>query len=151
MSGVEQLVACRIGTGEFALPIEAVREIIRDDGTVDLGCRSGALLGMVDLRGVAMPVFDLRLVLGVEPQVGDRAARRVVVTTGAGGRGVVGWLVDGVDEVLAVPAGAIERLDRAGDELVRSVARAGDGRLLPILDGDVLLARVGAGGVAEVA
>lgn len=143
MAGSEQLVACSVGSGEYAFHISGVREIIRDEGAVGIGTGAGAMLGVVDLRGVAMPVYDLRVVLGVEPEVGDRESRRVVVTTRAGDEDVVGWLVDGVEEVLTVSSQDVESLDRAASELVRSVARAPEGRLLPVLDVERLLEAAG--------
>jgi len=137
-----QLVACTIAGAEYAFPITAVREIIRDVRTQPIGSTDPTALGVVDLRGQVMPVHDLSLALG-EPALttadeagGERGERRIVVTTiGDGaGAGVIGWLVDGVDEVFVVDEDAITDVDRATSSVVRRIAHVEDGRLIPVLD-----------------
>jgi purine-binding chemotaxis protein CheW len=155
MSDQLQLVACRVAGVEYAFPISSVREIIRGVATQPIGSADPTALGIVDLRGTAMPVHDLALALGMpasdpiaaageagvdaEAEADDgRDGRRIVVTS-LGGDGVVGWLVDGVDEVLVVDGASIEEVDRATSAVVRRIAHVGDGRLLPVLDIDHLL------------
>lgn len=150
----EQIVACRVAGSEYAFRITSVREIIRDEGAVSIGGADPRMLGVVDLRGTAMPVLDLAATLQGRGSQARRAphpaaalvedddgrdARRIVVTTRAGSDEVVGWLVDGVDEVITVGDSDIEALDRAASDVVHEVARAEGGRLLPLLDVDRLL------------
>ena len=133
MGEVRQRVACRVAAREYAFPIERVREIIRDAEPVRVGHDRGAMLGVVDLRGTAMPVLDLAAVIDPDARSsGTDQSRRVVVTML--GDEVIGWLVDGVDEVLGVDAGDIEQLERSASPHVRHVARTSDGRLVPILE-----------------
>ncbi|MCW2927973.1 MAG: chemotaxis protein CheW [Thermoleophilia bacterium] len=152
-----QLVACRVSGVEYAFPIVAVREVIRGVTAQPIGSADPTALGIVDLRGTAMPVHDLALALGglksspiafedpnrTETVGGEDAdahdGRRIVVTSLGDSQGVVGWLVDGVDEVLVVDGSAIEDVDRTTSVVVRQIAHVGDGRLLPILDVDHLL------------
>lgn len=145
MSDQQQVVACRIAGVEYAFPIGAVREIIRGVQTQPIGSSDPTALGIVDLRGTAMPVHDLALALGQGAQSSDadaetRGGQRIVVTSLGEGDGVVGWLVDGVDEVLVVDSNLIEDVDQTTSKLVRRIAHVGEGRLLPVLDVDFLLA-----------
>lgn len=65
MSG---LVTFRLGTREYATPLRAVREVVRLQGLSDLPGMTAPLAGVLDLRGTALPVLDLRT--GAGP--GDR-------------------------------------------------------------------------------
>ncbi len=146
--GSAQLVACRIAGSEYAIHISAVREIIRDEGgAVPVGGGDPTMLGVVDLRGTAMPVLDLARTLRMRRDEGESVAteeaRRIIVTAreGDGDGEVVGWLVDGVDEVITVDGDHFQELDQgAATDVVRQVARTDGGRLLPVLDVDLLLA-----------
>ena len=105
------LVTFRLGAREYATPLAAVREVVRLQGLADLPGMAPPLAGVIDLRGTALPVLDLRL--------GDRDGRGdVLVLEREGSDGSEG-LVDGstvgvaVDQVRAVvspgeltPAGA---------------------------------------------
>jgi len=139
-----QLVACTIAGAEYAFPITSVREIIRDVHTQRIGSTDPTALGVIDLRGQVMPVHDLALALG-ETALGassdesERGGRRIVVTTTGVGDGVIGWLVDGVDEVFVVDATDITDVDRGTSAVVRRIAHVNEGRLIPVLDVDQLL------------
>ena len=105
------LVTFRLGAREYATPLSDVREVVRLQGLADLPGMTPPLAGVIDLRGTALPVLDLRL--------GDRDGRGdVLVLEREGSDGSEG-LVDGstvgvaVDQVRAVvqpgelvPAGA---------------------------------------------
>ena len=57
MSG---LVTFRLGDREYATPLADVREVVRLEGLVDLPGMPPPLAGVLDLRGAALPVLDLR-------------------------------------------------------------------------------------------
>jgi chemotaxis signal transduction protein len=101
MSG---LVTFRLGDREYATPLDDVREVVRLEGLVDLPGMAPPLAGVLDLRGSALPVLDLRpiaspgargdvLVLG---HVGVPGAPRVADS------GPVGVAVDQVRAVVAL-------------------------------------------------
>ena len=95
------LVTFRLGAREYATPLQSVREVVRLEGLVDLPGMAAPLVGVLDLRGTALPVLDLRV--GAGP--GSRGD--VLVLEQAPDDGTEG-LVDGrsigvaVDEVRAV-------------------------------------------------
>ena len=108
MSG---LVTFRLGEREYATPLVDVREVVRLEGLADLPGMEPPLAGVLDLRGTALPVLDLR--------PGDRVGQRgdVLVLERERADGSDG-LVDGstlgvaVDQVRAVVAA--EDLPAAG-------------------------------------
>lgn len=55
------LVTFAIGAREYATPLAAVREVVRLEGLADLPGMTPPLAGVLDLRGAALPVLDLRL------------------------------------------------------------------------------------------
>ena len=93
------LVTFRLGSREYATPLADVREVVRLHELADLPGMAPPLAGVLDLRGVALPVLDLRA------GCGPAAPGDVLVLEG--GR-YVGGAVDGgpvgvaVDQVRAV-------------------------------------------------
>ncbi|CAN5248998.1 chemotaxis protein CheW [soil metagenome] len=99
MSG---LVTFRLGEREYATALSDVREVVRLEGLTDLPGMVPPLAGVLDVRGSALPVLDLR-----RGEAGDRGDVLVLEH----GRGAlldakpVGVAVDQVRAVL--PEGAL--------------------------------------------
>ncbi len=55
------LVTFRVGSREYATPLADVREVVRLQGLADLPGMRPPLAGVLDLRGTALPVLDLRV------------------------------------------------------------------------------------------
>jgi len=100
----------------FSIAGETCAVEISDVETVlENGCLSrvsGApeyVAGLLDLRGEAVPVIDVRKKLGLDSPE-DRAASCIIVLSikdDRGGRKPAGALVDSVSEVIDLPPGAI--------------------------------------------
>ncbi len=54
------LVTFVLGDREYATPLSSVREVVRLEGLADLPGMTPPLAGVLDLRGTALPVLDLR-------------------------------------------------------------------------------------------
>ena len=54
------LVTFVLGEREYATPLAAIREVVRLEGLADLPGMTPPLAGVLDLRGEALPVLDLR-------------------------------------------------------------------------------------------
>ena len=106
MSG---LVVFRLGDREYATALTSVREVVRLEGLVDLPGMTPPLAGVLDLRGTALPVLDLRPA-AVPGARGDVLVLQEQVGTGTGGD--VGVAVDAVRAVVTAEelpgAGAAE-------------------------------------------
>jgi purine-binding chemotaxis protein CheW len=88
------LVRFRIGTREYATGISGVREVVRLQGLADLPGMRPPLAGVLDLRGTALPVLDLRAA-GSGADAGD-----VLVLAGTPAGSGVGVAVDQVRAVV---------------------------------------------------
>ena len=111
---LSQVLVLRAGDAEYAVPIESVngpdRHLLYDQLTA-VPDAPPWLLGMLNLRGLVVPVVDLRLRLGLPTRSPDLSTPIVVITS----RGrPLGLVADTVVEVLAV--GPEDRL--APDEAV---------------------------------
>jgi len=113
----EQMVIFRLDKEEFGAPIASVQEIVRvPEELVRLPKAPSFVEGVINLRGIVLPVVDLRLRLGMKRT--ERTDRqRIMVFLIAGVR--TGFIVDQVAEVLKIPRSAIEpaphcRTSRAG-------------------------------------
>lgn len=149
-----QLVICAIDGASWAFPIGVVREIIRAVPAQPVGSSDPTALGIVDLRGTAMPVYDMAATLGIAPawrrsddaaaDTEQLASRRIVVTAMDERSAAVGWLVDGVDEVIDIGGVGVEPVDGASGRFVDGIAHVEPDRLVPVLAVDrLLLARTG--------
>lgn len=96
------LVTFRLGVREYATSLLDVREVVRLQGVADLPGMARPLAGVLDLRGTAVPVLDLR----AGPPADSRGDVLVVERPdGSGRRTPVGVAVDQVRAV--VPAGEL--------------------------------------------
>jgi purine-binding chemotaxis protein CheW len=99
------LVVVRLGADRYAVPIVAVREILRVGKLTPVSTAPAFVLGVINLRGVIMTVLDLRVFFGLEPgPVGAEA--RIIIAEGGGL--VVGFLVEQVEEIVDVPAAQVK-------------------------------------------
>jgi purine-binding chemotaxis protein CheW len=101
MSG---LVTFRLGDREYATPLDDVREVVRLEGLVDLPGMAPPLAGVLDLRGSALPVLDLRPTAspGARGDVLVLEQVRVPGALGSTDSGPVGVAVDQVRAVVAL-------------------------------------------------
>jgi purine-binding chemotaxis protein CheW len=100
-----QYLAFNLGREEYALDIRSINEIIKTREFTDVPRAPGFVLGIISLRGVVVPVFDLasRLRLG---QSGLTAQSRIIVCQV--GELVVGLLVDSISQVIRLADDRIE-------------------------------------------
>lgn len=94
----------RIGTEIFGLGIERVVEILKVQKSYTIPGLPGFLMGVMSVRGMVMPVIDLRRRFGVEP---SGKKERVIIALVGGER--VGFIVDEVKEILALDQADIRK------------------------------------------
>lgn len=138
-----RFLAFRLNDNEFALPIDAVDEVARvPDQITRLPKTPKFLEGVINLRGVVLPVVDQRRRFDM-PAMATGANRRLVVVRS--GQHRAGLIVDSVTEVLRCSSDAIKPApDLTGEALglVRSVINLEQaGRMLLLLDPSELLSR----------
>ena len=148
----EDLVVLELAGQQYALPVRQVREVLPRAALTALPGAPAGVLGVLSLRGVMLPVLDLRQRLGL-PSVPASLGQRIVVVEVP--NATVGLLVDAVTGIVARPSGAAtdaladspEPSLAKSDDVIRRVVEI-DGRVVSILESR---AAVGAGLVAYVA
>jgi len=139
---LEQMVTFNLGHEVFGVNILQVQEINRMVEITAVPHTEDYVEGIINLRGKVIPIIDLRMKFGLEVKEHDNHTRIIVVDVGGE---TVGLVVDGVSEVLRVPAGSLEDAPKlvtggghAGADYIRSVAKLDD-RLLIYLDLDKII------------
>jgi purine-binding chemotaxis protein CheW len=111
---VEQEVVFKLDKEEFGVPIETVQEIVRIPDELTRVPHSQVFVeGVINLRGMVLPVVDLRTRLGMA-RVERSDRQRIMVFLLAGMR--TGFIVDQVSEVLRIPKNVIEPSPRLSGE-----------------------------------
>ena len=129
-----QYLAFQLGPEEYALDITRISEIIKPREYTDIPRVPAFILGLISLRGVVVPVFDLRRRFNLgEAQIGP-AARIIVCREG---EVTAGLLVDCINQVVRLaedriepPPGVLSGVDR---NLIDGVGRF-EGRMIILLN-----------------
>jgi purine-binding chemotaxis protein CheW len=102
--GGRQFLTFRIGAEEYGLDILRVQEIRSYEAPTRVANAPAFVKGVVNLRGVIVPILDLRIRLG---QASEYNSFTVVIVLNVGQR-VVGIVVDSVSDVLELAADEIK-------------------------------------------
>jgi len=112
--GPDQCLAFILGGQPYAVPILAVQEIRRYSPPTPLPSVPSYVLGVINLRGTVVPVFDLRLRFGIPNPSFDRLTVIIVVMVG---QRYVGVVADDVSKVLTVQQGQIRPSPELGSHI----------------------------------
>ena len=92
----------RLGAEQYAIDILRVQEIRGYERPTRLAGAPAFVLGVLNLRGLVVPVVDLRMKLGASAPAYDASTVSIVLNIGAR---VIGAVVDSVSDVVELPAG----------------------------------------------
>lgn len=115
-SDTAQFITFTLGAEEYGVDIMAVKEIKGWTATTSIPKSPGYVRGVINLRGVIVPIFDLRARFGMGAT--ETTKSHVVIIINVGTR-VMGLLVDAVSDILTVARGDIRpvpEMDRRKDE-----------------------------------
>lgn len=153
-----QIVTFQVGGEEYGLDIKFITEVIRPLKITPLPRMPEFIEGVINLRGVIIPIVDLRKRFALTKTAGNPKTMRMVITRGAftgeagGGKELLGLLVDLVKEVLHVPRKDIEPAPLAATgrnaEFITGMGKVGD-RLVIFLDITRILSREERSALAE--
>lgn len=141
MEDDNQVVVFKLNHEEFAVPITSIQEIVRiPDELIRVPKSPDFLEGVINLRGIVLPVVDLRRRLEIEGS--ERSERqRIVVFLIHGIR--TGFIVDQVTEVLRLPDGCVEpspTISEEHGELFSGMANLRDSkRMIQLIAPDALI------------
>ncbi|MEC4594692.1 MULTISPECIES: chemotaxis protein CheW [Nitrospirillum] len=145
----DRVVVFQLGDEEYGLPVDAVEEVVRLPDTLTRVPKApGFIEGVMNLRGQVLPVIDQRRRFGV---AGSGTGRRRVIVTRINGK-LAGFAVDGVSEILALPAGRVSDApdfsqagDAEGAPVFSRIANLetvdGAGRMILLIEPQALLDR----------
>ncbi|HZO22581.1 MAG TPA: chemotaxis protein CheW [Steroidobacteraceae bacterium] len=140
----ETLVTFEIAGQEFALPLEAVEEILPAPASVTAVARAEAVvLGVTSVRDTLLPLLSLRALLGFSAATDSNDRQKIVVMRIGGA--AVGLVADRARAILAADLEMVDPIPpvlaarTGGESRVRAVYRAEAGRrLISILSPDQL-------------
>ncbi|MCA1246760.1 chemotaxis protein CheW [Massilia sp. MS-15] len=123
----------RLGQEEYGVDILKVQEIRGQDRVTRIAQSPDFIHGVVNLRGVIVPIVDLRRRFGL---AADDTPATVVMVLNIGGR-IVGMVVDGVSDVIRLAPGDIRPAPQTGSafdtEFLLGLGTVDD-RMLILLD-----------------
>lgn len=100
-----EFLSFRLGAEEYGIDILRVQEIRSYEAPTRIANAPHFIMGVVNLRGVIMPIVDLRLKLACESA--EYTDFTVVIVLNVLGR-VIGVVVDSVSDVIALSADSIK-------------------------------------------
>lgn len=148
-SEIKKFVTFAVGEEEYAVDIIQVREIQAWSEVTILPNQPDYMRGVLNLRGIIVPIFDLRCRFG---QGSTEATRLHVVVIFAIKDRIVGVLVDRVSDILTVESEEIrpvpEMEGRADSKYILGLVTA-DERMVALLDSNNLFSsEIVEGGIA---
>ena len=135
-----EFLTFRIGSEEYGIDILRVQEIRSYESPTRIANAPDFIKGVVNLRGVIVPIIDLRIKLGVGEVRYDHLT--VVIVLNIGNR-VIGVVVDGVSDVLTLEPSQLRpvpALDSNFDPEHLLAIGSVDERMLILLDIEKFLA-----------
>jgi len=134
---VQQFIGFHLHSGDYAIPITVVREIINLPTITKIPQSPAYLKGITNLRGNVIPVVNLKQLINL-PQNGDEEKKVIVIASGSITFGV---LVDGISGVVSIAEDTIESPEAVSHgqaDRVEGIAKR-DGKLILILNARKLI------------
>jgi purine-binding chemotaxis protein CheW len=138
-----QLVTFQVGAEEYGLEINSITEVVRPLKITPLPKMPVFVEGVINLRGVIIPIVDLRNRFELRTITNDMRKMRMIITRGAirgttgGPQGLLGLLVDNVEDVIQVPKKNIDAAPAAAKgrnaDFVTGMGKVGE-RLIILID-----------------
>ncbi len=100
-----QFVGFHLDDQHYAFRIEQIQEIVILDRVTPVPHVADYVEGVSNLRGVIIPIINLRKLLGLDPRPTDGDTRTIVVSVG---QRIMGCTVDMVSQVIRIPEESIQ-------------------------------------------
>jgi purine-binding chemotaxis protein CheW len=128
-----EVLAFRVGEQDFGVDVVSVREIRGWTPATPLPHAPSFLCGVINLRGIVLPIVDLAARLGFAPA--EPTARHAIVVAQLGEQ-VVGLLVDGVSDILTIDLTEVQPTPDVASSIAKSFVRGVipiEGRMISLL------------------
>lgn len=136
---VQEFLAFRLGDEEYGMDILRVQEIRSYEPPTRMANAPDFIKGVINLRGVIVPIVDLRMRFAVQPLAYDTSTVVIVLNIG---RRVIGIVVDAVSDVISLNAGQMRAMPEfsaaIASEHLLAIGTVED-RMLILIDIDKLM------------
>jgi purine-binding chemotaxis protein CheW len=128
---IAQYITFKLGDELFAINVSQVREVLEVTQITKVPTAPEYMRGVVNVRGKAIPVVDLRLRFGLSKNVDTVHTRVIVMELDIDGEvTVIGGIADSVHEVIELEPSQINPPPRIAmrwkTELIKGMGRRGD-------------------------
>lgn len=144
-----EYLSFRLGAEEYGINILKVQEIRGYEAATRMVNAPPFVLGVLNLRGVIVPIVDLRIRFGMDEVKYDSQTVTIVLNIGAR---VVGMVVDAVSDVVALQPGQIKPAPEFSGAVsmaqvigIATVTQGEAQRMLILLEIDALMGGTGMG------
>lgn len=135
MGEEKKVIIFALGTEEYGVEVEKVRTIERMQPMTRLPKAAEFIKGVINLRGIVIPIIDLRARFGLEEQAITDASRIIIVSAS---EIEVGLIVDSANDVIDVDTDNIDNppeiVGGIKARYLDGIARVGEQRLLVLLN-----------------
>jgi purine-binding chemotaxis protein CheW len=155
---VVQFVTFQVGDEEYGVDIRRITEVIRPIKIKPLPRMPEFIEGVINLRGMIIPIVDLRKRFALSRIVDNPRKMRMLITKGAipgasgAGRELLGLVVDNVQEVLHINRKDIESAPQAARGqhagFITGMGKISD-RLIILIDSSMILSQQERSALAE--
>jgi purine-binding chemotaxis protein CheW len=146
---VREFLSFKLGDEEYGMDILRVQEIRSFERPTRMANTPAYILGVVNLRGVIVPIVDMRIKFNLEPVNYDTFTVVIVLNIGTQ---VVGIVVDGVSDVITLTTDQLRPVPDFSSAIANDhVMAIGslENRMLILLDIEKLMSSADMGLVAE--
>jgi purine-binding chemotaxis protein CheW len=135
-----ELIAFKVGGQEYCVDVKSVREIRGWSPATPIPHAPPSMLGVINLRGVVLPIIDLASRMGFSPA--SPTSRHVIMVV-EHSKQVLGLLVDAVSEIFEVRSEDIQPTPDAASASAKKLVHgviSGEERMISIVSLDEITA-----------
>ena len=151
ITAIREFLAFKLGAEEYGINIQCVQEIRSYEEPTRMANTPHFIKGVVNLRGVIVPILDMRIKFNQAQVNYDEFTVVIVLNIG---HQVVGMVVDGVSDVLTLTPDQLrpapEFSSTIGSDYLMAIGSVGE-RMLMLLDIEKLMTGAEMGLVAQTA
>ena len=124
-----QYIVVGIGDEKYGIDISFIDNIVRMQKITRVPKAPDHYMGVINLRGMVVPVMSIRRKMGLSDDVINNATRIIILKLEE--QGLVGVLVDEVNEVIALGESEIDRnvknSKKSDSSFINGIGKNGDG------------------------
>jgi purine-binding chemotaxis protein CheW len=144
-TSIREFLAFKLGREEYGVDILRVQEIRSFEQPTRMVNAPAFILGVVNLRGVIVPIIDMRIKFGMDEVKYDSFTVVIVLNIG---KQVIGMVVDGVSDVMTLTPEQLRPVPEFSGSIdsqyVMAIGSVAD-RMLILLDIERVMSRVETG------